>query len=813
MKRNFLLPSIALWLLATICLKGQSPYTTYRVTGDLQDETEQPIAYANAVVYRSSDTTIVKMNYSEDDGHFDIAIDEPGNYFLEITYVGLEDFRSPTFDLNSVNQTQAFSTITLSARGETLEEVVVTARKPLLEVKPDKMVVNVAGSINAAGNNALELLRKSPGVMVDQNDNISLMGKAGIQIYINGKKSPLTGDQLANYLKSLPSEDIENIELITQPSAKYDAEGNAGIINIVLRKNQNEGYNANVALSYSRGEKSNYNGSINTNYKSGKTNVFGSLSYYNNEYPNTQVIYRTQNGMVFDQDLRSLSLSDGLNYRVGMDYQLSTRSTLGAMVNGNRNTWDWAKESRAQILSEGSDQVDSILWSDGGNRTENTNTNYNINYQWKGDNDRSLNVDADYGYFGRQNEQNQPNVYTDATGDEILHRKDHFIQAPSRIDIYTAKTDYEQAFCSGMMSMGLKWSKVLTDNTFNFFDVLDDQKIKNMDRSNDFTYDEQVFASYVHVNQKIGKWGFQSGIRVEHSRTRGLLESQMDTELDDVKRNYTDVFPSMGVTYEVNDKNSVQLSYSRRINRPNYSSLNPFEFQLDELTYEKGNPFLTPEYTQKLQLNHIWNHSITTSLGYSHTRDMITQIIEVEEGNAAFQTHQNLTSQKDLSASISGSVPIADWWSAFSNVMYYYRESVGNVNKGEEASLHLNSVTLYSQHTFSLPGKFSLEVDGYYNTPTLWGGQFVSAAQWAVNVGVQKKLFQDKATVKLAFSDLFDSQGWESRSEVGDFYLFSKGTWDSQRIRLSFSYSLGNTKIKTRQRSSGLEDEKSRVGE
>lgn len=806
---NLLITLVVVWFCPTIGLFGQ---TSFDVSGVLEDETGQPLAYANAVVYSTADSSIVKMNYSEDDGQFEVAVNEPGNYFLEITYVGLEGFRSQAFELNSNNPSRNFSTIVLAARGERLDEVVVTARKPLLEVKPDKMVVNVAGSINSSGNNALELLRKSPGVMIDQNENISLLGKSGVQIYINDKKSPLSGDQLANFLKSMPSEDIESIELITQPSAKYDAEGNAGIINIVLRKSQNEGYNANVALSYSQGEKASYNGSLNTNYKNGKFNAYGSLSLYDNHWPNTQTLYRDQNGMIFDQDLKSLSHGRGFNYRAGMDYQLSSQSTLGVLVNGNESSWDWMKESKALIRSKGSNTIDSILWSDGGVESQYSNTNYNVNYQWRGNQNQSLNIDADYGHFGLENAQDQPNVYTDATGQEVLQRNDYFIQAPSDIDIYTLKSDYEQPLWSGQLSTGLKWSKVLTDNNFNFFRVLDDEKIRDLNRSSDFEYDEQVYAAYLSYNARVDKWGFQGGIRAEHSRTRGLLESQQDIELDDVKRHYTDFFPSLGVTYQVNDKNALQLNYSRRINRPNYNSLNPFEFQLDELTYEKGNPFLTPEYTQKIQLNHTWNHSINTAVGYSHTKDMITQIIEVEEGNAAYQTHRNLASQKDISLSVSGSVPITSWWSSFSNLMYFYRETFGQVNQGQDARLTINSATLYSQHTFTLPGELSLEIDGYYNSPTIWGGQFVNEAQWGVNAGIQKKLFQDKATLKLSVSDIFDSQGWASHSEVGDFYLSTRGTWDSQRIRVSFSYALGNTKVKARQRTSGLEDEKSRVG-
>lgn len=808
MNHLILLPAIFIWACLTSA-NAQSPFT---ITGNLNDESEEVISYANIVLYDGADTSIVKMNYSEDNGDFLLETDQAGSYFIEITYIGLQGYRSQPFELNPGQPTKEFSTITLKVQGETLKELVVTARKPLLEVKPDKMVVNVAGSINAAGNNALELLRKSPGVMVDHNENISLMGKSGIQIYINGKRSPLNGDQLANYLKSLPSEDIENIELITQPSAKYDAEGNAGIINIVLRKNQSEGYNTNIATGYSQGEKARYNGSVNTNLKKGKFNVYGALSYNNNQWPNSQVIYREQNGMVFDQQLNTLSSGEGLNYRGGIDYSLSSKSILGIMIHGNTNEWDWAKESTAYIRSTDHSEIDSILISDGGNFSKNTNTNYNINYKYTGEKDQSLNIDADYGVFGHKNHQDQPNIYTDASGQEILQRRDYYIEAPSEIEILTIKTDYEQPVWAGKMGTGLKWSKVLTDNTFDFYNVFSGDKFQDMDRSNDYTYDEQVFAGYLTYNTKINKWGIKGGLRAEHTRSRGILESQMQTELNDVRRNYTDIFPSLGFTYDLSEKNVLQLSYSRRINRPNYNSLNPFEFKLDELTYEKGNPFLSPEYTNKLQLSHTWNHMITSTLGYSETKDMISQLIEVADGNAAYQTYQNLASQKDISFNVSGSIPIVEWWSAFSNATYNYRETFGEVNQGQEARLHLNSFNFYSQHTFTLPSDFSLELDGFYNSPTIWGGQFVSKQQWGINLGVQKKLFDNKANLKVAINDIFNTMRWESNSKVGDFFLLSRGNWDSQQLKVSFSYSLGNNKIKSRQRSTGLEDEKNRVG-
>ncbi|GAA5221630.1 TonB-dependent receptor domain-containing protein [Membranihabitans marinus] len=798
---------VILFLFTSFSIIAQSTFT---VSGRLTDDSDEALPFANIILHKSVDSTMATMDYSAEDGSFILNVSEPDSYYLHISYVGYQDFTSTSFSLNDKEASKDFSTISLNVSGAMLDELVVTAKRPLLEVKPDKMVLNVAGSINASGNNALELLRKSPGVMVDQNDNISLLGRSGIRIYINGKKSPLNGDQLGQYLKSIPSEEIQKIELISQPSAKYDAEGNAGIINIVLKKNIKNGQNTNMALSYRQGEEAVYNGNIQSNWKVNQFNAFGSLSYYDSSDPNTQLIYRAQDGIVFDQTFQSLSRAKGWNYKAGLDYDINKNNVLGFMVHGGLSDNNIDKYSRAEISSSPT-EIDSILISDGDSRSDNQNTSYNLNYMHTGDHETVWSIDADYGKYGNGAMQNLPNTYWNSEENYILQQNKYFIDNHSDIDIYTLKSDYERSLGDGKIGLGMKWSNVSTDNTFNYFNVINDQKIENLDRSNQFEYQEEVWATYASFNQKFHRWAVQAGLRMEHTKSTGNLISNQQSDLDKVSKKYIDFFPSFGLTYTINENHVAQLNYSRRINRPNYKSLNPFEFKLDELSYQKGNPFLTPEYSNKISLGYTLLQSITTSLSYSQTTDMISDIVQLTEENAAFQTYKNLSSQYDLSWNISAGIPITEWWTSYTNLLLYHRESKGEIITGQENSLTSNTMQIYSQHNFQLPKEWSLEIDGYYQSPSAWGGQFILHETWGINAGVQKKIFNDQANIKLGITDIFNSMNWKTHSDVGTFDVRSSGHWDSQQIKLSFSYMFGNNKIKNRKRDGGSSKEAGRI--
>jgi outer membrane receptor protein involved in Fe transport len=784
------------------------------IDGKVFDEDNQALSFANIILYTSEDSTFTKAEYTKDDGSFELNNITPDNYFIKVNYVGLPDYYIDAFELTP-NQDLVLGSIKMNSPGTEIDEVTIIAKRPLLEMKPDMVVFNVQGSINASGNDGMELLRKSPGVIIDNNDNITLLGKSGVKIYIDGKPSPLNGEDLASYLRSLQSTQIDKIEIITNPSAKYEAEGNAGIINIRLVKNQNVGGHANLSLNYSVGERSQYSGSINSNYRLEKMNIFGSYNYRDGKSINYFDLYRVQAGYIFDQTNTAENEWTGHNIKFGTDFYLNKKSTFGFQINGNMNDRNWASASRTPISTEIDNELQSVLVANSNDVGERSNFNYNLNYRLNTSEDASLSIDADYGRYRSDGNALQPNTYYDPTETTILLSTASRTIKPKNIDIYTFKLDYEMPFASGKLGFGGKYADVRTDNTFDFFNVVDEMDILDIERSNQFDYTERVSAAYANYSKQMEKFNFQLGLRVEHTKSSADLTAMVPIPAEDdlIERSYTDLFPSAGITWTPSQKHMFQLNYSRRLNRPSYQDMNPFRNKLDELTFERGNPFLNPEYTNNFQLTHSFNYQLNTTIAFSHTTDLITQLTDIDPLNpqGGFITWENLADQYNYSINISSPRSITNWWNSFVSVTGYIMDNSADYGDGKVIDLNQKSLNIYSQQTFSLPGDVSFEISGWYNSPSLWGGTFQSDAMGSVDAGIQKKLFGGKGNLKLSVSDIFKTSDWSAISQFGELFIDGTGGWDSRRFKASFSYNFGNQKLKTRARKTGLEDEKSRI--
>ena len=419
-----LFKKITLLLGAVVLMSSQSLLAQSEnglLTGKVQDPDGNPVAFANVVLKLAKDSSLFKVEYTKEDGGFAIMQVPAGAYWLDVSYVGLPPYKSEIINLTS-GQKLNMGTIGLEAGSTELSEVVVKAEKPLLEIKPDKMVLNVEGSINATGNNAMDLLRKSPGVVIDNNDNISMLGRTGVQIYIDGKPSPLSSNDLAAFLKTVQSTEIEAIEIITNPSSRYDAESTAGIINIKMKKDKRLGANANLNLGGSMGQVGQYNGSINGNFRNKNLNAFGNIGLYDGENRNYMGIYREQSGLVFDQNGLNASEWSGQNFRFGTDFFLNKQQTIGFLVNGNFNDSKNSNNSRTLIGMLGEASVDSVLVAQNSQTGERNNLNLNLNYQIDNGKGNVWNFDADYGLFRNEGNSFQPNFYKDATETETLTR-------------------------------------------------------------------------------------------------------------------------------------------------------------------------------------------------------------------------------------------------------------------------------------------------------------------------------------------------------------------------------------------------------
>jgi len=794
------------------------------ITGVALEENGDPLLYANILLLAAQDSVLTKAELTDDSGKYKFSDQPAGNYFIRISYVGMEEYSSDVFTLGA-QEVKTMELIKLQAGGNDLEEVTVTAERSMIEVRPDKIVFNVENSIGAGGSNALELLRKSPGVVLDNNENVTLMGKSGVRIYINDRPARLSGTDLANYLRSLNAADIDNIEIITNPSAKYEAEGNAGIINIKLKKNKNFGTNGSITGNYGNGVVEDWSGQLQLNHRKNFYNIFGSYGYNDAASYNFEALDREQEGLFYDQRFDHYNYWEGHNVRLGSDFFINKNHTLGFIVSANNNTSSGPGFSNTEIGSLTTrNVVDSILIAETQEIGDNDRFDVNLNYQIKGENDLFWNVDLNYGTYNTESEHTYENFYSTP---ELLGRRgltNNEDSQNTQIDIYTGRLDFEKNVGIGKLAVGLKSSIVDTDNSFQFYNVLNDTPILNIGRSSDYTYYENVNAAYANYDWKKEKLTYQLGLRTEASNTEGVLQGVNQDST--VTRNYIDLFPSAGVTYQMSQKSTIGLGYSRRLDRPNYSNLNPFVYLINDKTTSTGDPFLRPQYTTNIQLNHTYNYSVNTVLKYSRTKDLMTRFSEAVEleddvpavpGGEIIATGErffweNLGSQQNLSLNISAPYSITEWWSTFTSITASVVSNQGDYGEGKVVDIVRPAINFYGQHTFKLPKDFSFELSGWYSAGGVWGGNFETGPMGQMSVGMQKKLFKNQGTLKVNFTDIFLTSRWKANVNFGILKVSGFGGWDSQRLRVSYTHSFGNQKVKSRNRKTGSEEEGKRIG-
>ncbi len=802
---------VATVLIAFLSILAGHAQNSASLEGRVIDRDGQPVSFATIMLSSEKDSSLVKAQISELEGQFSINDLEADKYVLNITFVGYSDYTSGPIQLEG-GEDLTIPDIVLLEKAEELEEVVVKATRPLVEVQPDKTVFNIEGSINAAGSDALELLRKAPGVVVDNNERIMLQGKNGVKVYINGKKSPLAADDLADYLKSLQSSEIEAFEIIVNPSAKYDAEGNAGIINIRIKKDKGLGTNGTLTSTFRQGITAKNSNSLSVNHRDKSINIFGNYGNNFGQWRNYNNILREQVGQAFDAHSDMVSDNRGHTFRLGTDFFLDDKHTFGFLIDGGLKEGDWHNQARTRIYPLATNITSGYLLAENYMNQDDDRLNANINYVYRNGNETSLNIDVDYGFFKSQDGSFQPNRYLDDTETILLDERIFTSYTPTDIDIYTLKADYQTKLGEGTISAGGKFSYVSTDNTFDFFDHVDGEEIRNEDRSNNFVYKENVNAGYTTYQLQKDKWNFMAGLRVEHTHSMGDLTSAQERNNQLVERDYVDVFPSGGITYSANENHAWRINYSRRIDRPSYQDLNPFEFKLDELTFQKGNAFLSPQYTNSYSVSHTYKSRLNSTLTYSITDDLMTQITDTFSADASFITYVNLAKQKNISLAVSYPFSVSKWWSVYTNATAYRVRNNADFGGAKIVDISANVFNLYGQNTFMLPRGLKLELSGFYNSPGIWGGNFKTRSMWAIDLGLQTKMFKERANLKLAISDIFKTQRWTGDNSFGALVIKTSGGWESRQFRATLTYNFGNEQVKKeRSRATGLQDEQRRV--
>jgi|CXWL01.1.fsa_nt_gi hypothetical protein len=790
-----------------------------KVSGVVKDPQGKGLEKSTVSLLRAKDSSVVKLVVTGDNGHFSVNATQPGRYLVSASYVGYATAYSQPFELSGSEM--SLPDLPIAKATGSLQDVTVTSKKPIIEVRADKTILNIEGTINAVGYDALELLRRSPGVMVDKDDNVSLAGKNGVQVFIDGKPSPLSGSDLSNYLKSLQSAQIESIEIITNPSAKYEAAGNAGIINIKLKKNKAFGTNGSVSAGYVQGDYPKYNGGVNLNYRNKKINVFGNYNYNNGKYIMKFDSRKEQLDTLFKQNNKIVFNNNTHGFKGGVDYFINAKNTIGAVVSGNIANNDFTTAGPMYFTYIPTNQLVKVLRATNTNDMTRNNVNTNLNYRYAVSGGTELNIDADYGFFKIRSNQYQPNYYYLADGVTETSRVVYNMLSPTDINLYSVKADYEQNYKDGRLGIGAKIGIVNTDNDFKRYDVYTNSKVLDTAKSNRFDYKENINALYVNYNKQMKKGiMIQFGLRAENTHSQGnstgfkKITGNWVNYDSTFKRDYTDLFPSAALTFNKDPMKQWTIAYSRRIDRPAYQDLNPFEFKLNEYTYMKGNTELRPQYTNSFSITNIYKYKLSTKLNYSHVKDIFAQIPDTAagEGTKGFLQKRNLAQQDVWSLNIS--YPFQYKWYSFfatTNVNYsHYTADFGGGNR--KVDLKVFSVTYYMQNSFNLGKGWTGEISGLYLSPSVWQGVIKAKGMGTVDLGLQKTLFKGKGSVKTAVSDIFRTMKWAGSSDFAGVTSSFNGHGETPQFKLNFNYRFGSSQVKgARQRKSAVEEETKRT--
>ena len=814
--------SIAIFLTisALVCsIKTTIAQTTSpsKVSGQVMQAGNKPVEFATITLLKAKDSSLVKGAIADISGQYEFEQVKPGQYLIAATYVGMTKAYSPAFEVNGTAPVK-IAALSLGSNAKNLKEVNVTGKKPFVEQHADKMVVNVENSIIGAGASAMEVLEKSPGVTIDKDDNITLKGKNGVQIMIDGKLTNMSSQDVAQLLKSMPSSNIEQIELITNPSAKYDAAGNAGIINIKLKKNKTVGTNGSINLGAGYGLTPKWNGGLNLNHRDEKFNLFGSYNYNHRENKQHLGLFRsgTNNGeyIAFDAKNVMTNTSDYHGAKVGMDYFISKHHTIGVMVDaGFRNS---TFPSNGSTKIGGRELVDSVLKTNSDNASDWNRWAYNVNYKGILDTTgKELNIDLDYAINKDKKSADLYSTMWDAAGKNYMRGDTTRNRQPSSIDIKTVKVDYVHPLKNAAkFEAGLKLSFVKTDNDARFDSLRNNNWVFDTNRSNHFKYTENVQAGYLNYHKQFKKLSVQAGLRAEQTHVVG--NSVTINQVTDTT--YFNLFPSLFLGYKIAKNHQLGLSYSRRLQRPNYEDLNPFEISLDRYSVVSGNPYLRPSYANGVEVSHTYKDFLTTTIGYTHTKDLITQVIEAEQDPKTGDTtllrykYLNVAKSDNFTMSVSFPVQITKWWSSFTYLSGNYAKYQTIVN-GELVNVKGGGFMGRTQQSFTLPKGITAEMSLFYMSSQIADeGLFRMKPMYAMDLGVSKQILHKKGSLKLSASDVFNNQVFRGTFENAGRYNSVRSKWESQVVRLTFNYRFGSTTIKAaRNRKTGLEDEQNRV--
>lgn len=775
------------------------------------DEKNQTVPFATLMLRTASDSSLYKGELTTENGTFHFENIKEGNYYLEIKTIGFEKFKSSWITVSEQNPSIDLGTLTLRSNAQNLSAVTVSADKPFIERQVDRTIVNIENSLIHQGSSIMDVMEKLPAVQVNQDGQISLKGKSGLIIMMDGKPTGMSGQDLANMLKGMSSSNVQKIEIITNPSAKYDAAGNAGIINIIMKKNRREGLSGGLNTSYGQGRYEKANAGFNLAFKNEKYNLFSNYTFSHRKGFNNLVLTRrfynadTLN-TVFDTDNYIVFPFNTHNLRLGSDFYVSRKTTISVLASGVLNHFKPTADNHTNILDGHNAIVNSYDFT---NRSVDKWYNASMNAELKHQFDstgKEIIVDLDYASYGNTTDQRFTNTLNAANGD-FISKSVLIGDQDGSLDIYSAKADYSNPLKNNAkFDAGWKSSYVKADNDVKFYNEINEDLIFDSTRSNHFIYSENINAGYINYNKEFKKLSLQLGLRAEHTNANGKQVITGQT----FHRNYMQLFPSVFFDYKFNDKHSLNLSLGRRIDRPAYQQMNPFRKLIDATTYAEGNPYLLPQISYNSELTYSFLNTIFFTLGYSYTTNNITDVL-VQDGEKRItvQTVANLAEVHSYNVNLVFTKKLTKWWTTNTSLFSYYSQYTGTVNN-YSFNQGWPSFTFNTSNSFPLAKGLSAELSFIYNHKTLYGVTYINP-NYNLTAGLQQSVLKKRGSITINFSDIL-WKAWPSGiTQFGNVNESWSARRDTRVVNVSFNYRFGKGKASMR-RNTGADDEKKRAG-
>lgn len=787
------------------------------------NDSKIPLENTSASLIFSKDSSLYKTGISDKNGLVEFSYVKPGNYLVKISAANFEVKYSSLIHVTETNANISLPDMAMEVnKAAQLKAVTVTAKKPFIQKLSDRLVVNVENSIISAGSSAMDVLERSPGVNIDQNDAISLRGRQGVIIMIDGKPSPMTGADLANYLRGLPSAAIDRIDIITNPSAKYDAAGNSGIIDIHLKKDKRMGINGTLNAGYGQGVYPKTNAGTTFNYRNKKVNIFGNYNYAYRIGLNHLLLDRRfyESGIYNGGDLKdnySKSPVSSNTARLGIDFSPSKKTIIGFVVNGNFNHFTRKNDNNSIIIDPQGNQQ-STFTSYATNDDHSNNMVANVNFKHTFDSSgKEISADIDYGEYNSRSLTLNATRYYKLDGTSLQPNYTLNGDQHGKLVLRTAKVDYTNPMKNGTKwEAGFKTSFVSSDNDAKFVDMSNGTPQNDVKKTNHFIYKEYNNAVYLNVSKEFKKFDVQIGLRGEQTNLR------TDQRIGNIKFDsaYFQLFPSAFINYKIKDNQTIGLSVSRRIDRPGYSQLNPFLFLIDVTTYATGQPGLLPQLTWSYELSYTVKN-LNFSLNYSHTKndqnvtlarfkEVFPTIALPSDTNVTVQIPINLRSSDYVGLTISAPVRISKWWNMINNANIYYQQFNGNFS-GTNLNNGRPATDIRTNNTFTFKKGWTAELNANINTGGR-SGFMVIDPQWGIGAGVQKTVLKNKGTIRFNITDIF----WTNLPKAVVTFNNYIEKWHAYRetrvANISFTYRFGNNKVQaSRRRTTGSEEERQRA--